>query len=253
MKQHLARFLVGFSVLWLVACVSDAPQRPEVNASEAANYNTQLGMNYLAQGKYDVALEKFDRAREQDPKLPDTYVGYAQLYTRLGQPELADENYRKAIRLAPDRGDLHNNYGVFLCGQRRLEESEEQFLLALEDPKYTTQEFAYTNAGVCARLVPDKDKAENYFRKALMVNPQFGDALWQMAVLAYERNDHLKARAFLSRFHVAEQPTAESLLLGYRVETYLGDVEAAETYATRLAARFPNSPQAKRLGELQRQ
>ncbi len=166
-------------VLALSACTS-APNLREQDsqASRAASVNVQLGAGYMNQGKNELALSKLNRALEEDPKLPSAHYVIAILYERLGEIKKADTHYRRAVELAPDDPEAHNNYGTFLCSQNRLKEADVQFLAALKDPLYKTPEFAYTNAGICALKIPDVAKAENYFNEALRVNPRFANALF---------------------------------------------------------------------------
>jgi type IV pilus assembly protein PilF len=112
---------------------------------------------------------------------------------------------------------------------------------------YKTPEFAYTNAGVCALKIPDVAKAEEYFRQALKINPRFGDALFEMAQLNFNRTNYLPARAYLQRHMEVSQRTSASLWLGIRIERALGDTATADIYAKLLKTDFPNSKETELL------
>lgn len=224
----------------------------ERNLRAAAEANVHLGVGYLQQGKYDLALAKLEKALEQDPSLPSAHNVIAVLHERLNQPDLAERHYRRALSLAPDDAGTHNNYGRFLCMQNRLREAEEQFLVALKNPLYQTPEVARTNAGICALRVPDKAKAEEHFRSALKANPHYREALIEMAKLSLEQENYMLARAYLQRYLEVGPKSAESLWLGVRIERKLGNRSAAASYALLLKSNFPDAEETRWLLQSER-
>lgn len=242
------RLILIVAVLMLSACAGSSTVREkETQANRAALVNVQLGAGYMGQGKNDLALAKLKRALEEDPSLPSAHYVIAILYGRLGEYELADTHYRRAVSLAPEDPEAHNNYGTFLCGRNRLKEADVQFLAAVKNPLYKTPEFAYTNAGICALHVPDEAKAEKYFRQAVQINPRFGDALYELAQLNFNKQRYLPARAYLQRHLEAAQHSAAALWLGVRIERALGDNDTAASYAKLLKTNFPNSKETELL------
>jgi len=107
--------------------------------------------------------------------------------------------------------------------------------------------FSYTNAGSCAFNAKDTAKAEQYWRKALEVNPEFPPALLQMGRLSVNQKNYMSARAYLQRFHQVAKPSPESLWLGIQTERVLGDKNAEASYSMLLKNGYPDSPQAKQL------
>ena len=73
-----------------------------------------------------------------------------------------------------------------------------------------------------------------------------------MAQVRLSASNPLPARGFLQRYHAVAPRSAQSLWLGYRVETALGDEAAASVYASRLRADFGDSPEAGLLEDAQR-
>lgn len=240
--------LVGGCVTTSEGTLPGAEGVPE----EAARYNVQLGLQYLAQGRRELAMEKLTRALEQDPRNPDAHTAMAFAYDRFGEPELADRHYRRALRLDGGKPETRNTYGVFLCRRGRLEDAERQLLAAVRDVNYPTPEVALTNAGICAERVPDLEKAERFYRRALQSNERHADALWSLARLSFNAGNMLPARAFLQRYFENAPYSAESLWLGYRIEKNLGDDDAARVYATRLRVDFADSDEARLLAEVER-
>lgn len=241
------------AALALGACSGDkAVQRTEPgNKGRVARTNTELGMGYLQQGERKLAIEKLQRAIEADSDYAPAQHGLAIAYQEFGQLELAEKHYRQALRLLPADGGLRNNFGAFLCGQKKYAEGDEQFRAALRDPTYSSPQTALENAGLCALDMPDYDKAEQYLRQALKIDMNLKGALLAMARLQFARQQHLGTRAYLQRYEALSQLPAQGLILAIQIERKLGDLEAVKRYTTQLNAQFPDSAEAQQLRDLE--
>jgi len=247
------RALLGLCLLVpaLSACTPQNTRNAE-EAAPAAVINTQLGNAYIRDHDYDRAMKKLQRALREDPSYPLAHASLGVLYEQLGEMGKADDHFRTALKLDPKNSSIRNNYGGFLCRNGRLKEADTQFQLAVSNPLYANAEYAYTNAGLCALRTHDKAKAEKYFRQALIKQPRFAPALFQMAQLSYDAKHYLSARAYLQRYGEVEKENPSFLWLGIQVETRLGNKDAAGSYALRLKAKFPDSHEAQELAEMER-
>lgn len=242
MKFHGVLFLL--LAFTLAACTS---QPRHGDAESPAEINARLGLSYMQQGSYDVALEKLQRALEQDRNLPVAHHYIAALYNTIRNYELADEHYRRAARLSPNDASILNNYGVFLCEQERFREAEDRFVRAAGIAGNRNPDEAWQNAAFCMLRIPDPDKALNYFREALDVNPLLPSPLYQMSRLNLEAGNAMAARGFLQRYEAISRHTSESLWLGVRIERELDNRAAANDYARQLRDEFPRSDEAAKL------
>ncbi len=244
----------GRGWLWLllllgllpVACSTQHGREPQGPRSPA-QINAELGVRYMQQGNLDVALDKLRRALEQDPKLPAAHHYIALLYNRLGSPELAEKHFQRALELTPKDPALLNNYGVFLCGHGHYDAAIERFLQTLQVPEYRRPDEAYENAGLCALRIPDRARAEAYFRHALKVNPLRASTLYQMMKLSYEEQRYRQARAFLQRYERVARHNPRSLWLALQMEKQLGNQRAVAAYSQMLREKFPDSPETRAL------
>ena len=242
----MKRLIALLFVLSLTACSSNQGPMGQVEPTRAAEINAELGLRYMIQGKYELALEKLDKAIEYNPDLAEAHHYKAELYRRLDKPKTADREYRRALDLAPDDSSIHNNYGVFLCGEaHRYEAGIQQFLQVLNNPVYPQRAQVYENLGLCTLRIPDKAKAEQYFRKALEINPRMAKSLFSMAQLSFEDKNYLSARAYLQRYHAIAPRTPQTLWLGIRIERHLGGDDAVASYGMLLLAKFPDSDEAQ--------
>jgi type IV pilus assembly protein PilF len=246
MKTHVRLAALLFLAL---AAAAGAQQRvPNENPKiTAARLNAQLAVAYLKQNDVAAAREKIDKALQQNPRDADVQTAAGLVFERVNEVDKADRAYADAMHLEPHNPDRVNNYAVFLCRRGHAAQGQKLFEQAAHNSAYATPEVAYTNAGVCARGAGNLAVAEEHFRKALAVRPNYPDALLQMADLSFARGEGLKARAFLQRqFNVAPE-TPDALLLAVKVERSLGDARAADEFAARLQAAFPESDQARQL------
>ena len=219
------------------------------NTLEVAMANLKLGIGYMNEGLYEKALEKLNRAKEARLDYPPTYNALGVLYQKLGAYDVAEANFKMAIKLNPDDSSTLNNYGLLLCQSQRFEEADETFLKAANNPLYATPELAYTNAGTCALNNGQIELAENYFNEALRRNDGIGPALIQMSELSYEQGNYLTARGYLSRYLTHNKHSAKSLWLGIRIERVLGDKNAVSSYELLLRNQFSESEEAKLLSQ----
>ena len=249
--SRLAQFCGGvLAVLLLAACSTGNAKKQAEKAHDAAVYNVQLGLAYMNQGDLERAKEKLDRAVTQDPNSADVHSARATLFARLNQKNKADEEFRAALRLAPNDPRMVNNYAVYLCQNGRYDEGVKRFLEAAHNALYPTPEAAYTNAGVCLRAAKRDDEARVNFARALQLKPNFAEAQFQLANLQFEHGEFAPARAGIDSFIGTYNATADLLLLGVRVARAQGDRVAAQRYARKLQLDFPGTDQARALAQL---
>ena len=233
-------------VLLITACATTpGPEDDESKNRKAAETNTALGQGYMQRGQYEIALEKLKRAVAFDHSYAPAHTVLAILYETIGELDLAEKEYAEAVKIDPGDGDINNNYGAFLCSIGKGKEAYKYFQKAVKDPFYKTPEVAYANAGKCALAQRDLDKADVFLRQSLKYNDKLPSALIAMAEVSYQKGNYLRARAFLQRFGAVGAWDEDSLLLGYRIESKLGDAESANRYRSELLSLFPDSRQAR--------
>lgn len=243
------------AVLMLAGCSSmkektvsdDGLNLSEQKADSAAAIFSEMGLRYMQQENYKLAMVKLRKAQKLDPELPSTYLYLGQLYARLEEYQDAEANYRKAITIDPHYSRGHNNYGAFLCARKRYAESEIQFLAALKDPLYDRAAATLENLGLCTLAAGETGKAQGYFEKALKKNPLLPQSLYHLARISYDQGDIDRAKRHLEQYRKIAPQSPATLALGIEVEQGLGDSSAEASLRLMLHSVFPNSPEAKRL------
>jgi type IV pilus assembly protein PilF len=259
--QWIWRLPLALTILVMAGCASMGGvdddegvtgQLGKERSKSPATLYVEMGIAYMRDNQPAVALKKLKKAISVDPKNAEAHNVLAILYERLGEDKLAGESYARAIKLQPQDPYIRNAQGSFFCKQGLYEEAEMEFERALSNPLYPTPWVAMTNAGLCAERNGDKEKAENYYRRALTANDSYFQALIQMGKLSFEQDNPLSARAYLERYNAVAEPTAASLWLGVQVERKLGDRLRAREYRTRLLKTFPDAPEVQLLHQSER-
>lgn len=244
MRLHWLSLGALVLLLALSACSSGKKKNEPPPIKETpAKINAELGRGYMQQGDYKLAMEKLQIALRFNPKHDKAHHYMAQLKRLLGDTNGAIKHYELAIELAPMNSQLRNNYGAYLCEQKQYKEADVQFDLAIKDPLFEGKLQAFENMGLCAYEAGDKDRAEQYLRKALRMQPRLPYSLIQMAIIYFDRGEYLTARAFLQRYEEVGPVTAASLWLGVQIEYQLDDRDTMQRYATELSRNFPDTEQ----------
>lgn len=190
-------------------------------------------------GNLDAAERKAREALKLAPESPDALVLLAGIDERRGRTQQAGESFRRAAEQAPQRGDILNNYGAWLCQQGRPAESLVWFDRALQAPGYATAAEAQANAGGCALDAGQFERAERDLRAALATLPGNPVALEAMAQLSFRQGRYMEARAFAERRIAAAPATRSVLQLASQIEARLGDQAASDRYIQRIRQEFP--------------
>ncbi len=241
-------------VLMLSACASteELGKRSTEGRQTPASVNAQLGVEYMRESMYGPALDKLKKAIRQNASYQPAHSAIAVLYERLDEKKLAEKHYKRAYSLDPKDPLTLNNYGQFLCRSGRYDEADRMFNAALKDPLYRRPETTLTNAGLCATRQSKQDKAVEYFRKALALNPKYPPALREMARISFARKYWLGVRAYLQRLQELGSLTPEFLWFGVQAEQELGDRDALSSYTLLLKNRYPESEETRLLVEWER-
>lgn len=215
-------------------------------AQKRAELRMQLAVGYYEQAQYKVALDEIKQAIAADPEYADAYGMRALIYMGMGEAGLAEDNFQRALKLAPDNPDLSNNYGSFLCQNGRAAQSIAYFDVALKNRAYQSPTKALLNAGSCSIKNKNYDAAERYLLDALRLSPEVATISAGLARIYYERRDFTRAGFFINRLRTTakmDSLSADVLWLAIRVERRLGDKAAEASLTTQLRRHHPGSPE----------
>lgn len=255
MKRH-ALLLLG--CVLLAAC-QHVPEQSEhslvpqhlvsmpADARTRAQAHTELAAAYYELGNMGVALEEARIAVSADPSYAPAHNVQGLVHMELREPAAAEQSFRRGLQLAPQDPDLNHNYGWFLCQTGRAAEATPWFMKAVKDPLYRTPARSYAAAGRCIQQ-NDPAAATGFYERALQLEPNSPGTLLSYAELRYRQGELDEARNLLRRHaRLVQEPSAEALWLGLRVERKLGDRAAAGRYAAQLRRHHAGSSQYQAL------
>jgi type IV pilus assembly protein PilF len=212
-----------------------------------ARVHTELASVYYESGNMGVALDELRRAIAADSRFAPAHSMLGRVYMELKENRLADESFGRALALSPNDPDINHNYGWFLCQTGREKGSIRYFLQAIRNPLYTAPWRSYTAAGLCSLRTDNVKDADEFFQRALRLEPDEPTAMLKLAGIRYRQGRMDEARRLVARHNKIVTPSAESLWLGVRVERRMGDRLNERSYADQLRRRFPGSAESRAL------
>ncbi|HXX84457.1 MAG TPA: type IV pilus biogenesis/stability protein PilW [Casimicrobiaceae bacterium] len=224
---------------------STPPQPQQTSPHDRARIHTDLASGYYERGQMDVALDELKLSASLDPNYAQTYNIYGLVYAVMGEDRNAEQNFDRALQLAPNDSEIHHNWGWYLCQHKREREALGQFELAVRNPLYRTPEIALVNAGRCAMSINEMGVADGYFRRALAAQPGNALASYGLALIAYKEGRYEEARAWMKAVMQMTNPAPEALYLGMCIERKLRDSQAALSYVSQLRNRYPDAVETK--------
>jgi tetratricopeptide (TPR) repeat protein len=147
-----------------------------------APVNVTLGLIHTGTGRYDEAIQQFQRALAADPVSAAAYRGLAKSYESMGRLKEAESTYQKAIELKPDYWAGYNDLGAFYYREGRYEDAATQFrqVLDLTPDNYR----GYRNLGGIYFLLERRTDAIKMFERSNAVEPNYS-AYSNLATLYY--------------------------------------------------------------------
>jgi len=150
----------------------------EINPRSAAAYEG-WGVALESQGKFDEARDKLARSLELDPNRKYAHFHLAKVQAKLGRTTEAIGHYRESLRLDPRDAQTHVSLGVLLEETGNRQQGREHLQEAARiDPRIP---LPHVLLGILLVRDGAPERAEACFRKALQANPDYVDALLQLA------------------------------------------------------------------------
>ena len=151
---------------------------------ETAEGRICLGGVYNLTGKYDLAVQEFQRSVQIDPNNEDGLRGEADAYVKLGNPASAEAAFRKAISLRPNYWGVYSWLGVFYYTQARYEDAITEFRKVTELAPLNYR--GYSNLGAMYVAQGMYAKAIEFLNKSIEIRPNLeafnnlGNAYFQL-------------------------------------------------------------------------
>lgn len=172
-QVYQLKFVVDPNPKWLEEASANCQRAVELDNSLPASYVT-LGRIHDDAGKYDLAIQEFQRGLNLNPRDADALNGIAVSYEKAGRVKDAEAAFQKAVALRDDYWETYNALGLFYDRQGRYPESVTQFQRAIE----LTPDNAQVYSNLAAAYIDMSDpkeipEAEAALQKSIDISPSY--------------------------------------------------------------------------------
>ncbi len=207
-----------------------------------ADVRMQLATAYFGRGQLSTALDEVKRALEADPTRAAAYDLRGLIYAGLGDDKRAEESFRQALKLAPSDADTMQNFGWYLCQNRRFGEADEMFRQALAVPQYRFAPRTLMTQGICQARDGQWEHAEHTLSRSYELDPSNPVTAVNLSEVLYHRGEYERARFYIGRVNNnPDVSNAQTLWLAARIAHRMGDGQAQRDLGAQLRSRFPQS------------
>ncbi|MBI3280743.1 MAG: protein kinase [Acidobacteria bacterium] len=190
-ETELLKYRATNDARLLDRALADGKRAAGIN-DELAPVFVSLGRIHAETGKYDLAVQQFQRALKLDPRNAEAHQRISRAYESLGRTAEAEAALKQAVALRPDYWDGHNSLGAFYYRRGRYREAADQFREVLKLTPDNSQ--AYINLGVMLNNLEDRAGAQDAYRKSIAIAPSY-PAYSNLAGVYYNAGDYLNAAA----------------------------------------------------------
>lgn len=236
----------------LQGCVTETTGGFNVKRSDeqSLKYYLQLATGYLEQNDLVSSKRHLANAAAIEPNNSEIHAIWGLVYSREGEPRLAEQSFQHALRLDTRNSKARNNYAAFLFANGRVEDAYEQLERVVKDTEYDGRAQAFENLGLAALRLNRTQDAESAFARALQLNSRQLRSSLELASLNLANNNVIQARQYfrnyltlLSLYNLGHN--ARSLWIGIQLESALGNDQNVQTYATQLETNFASAPEVE--------
>ncbi len=253
----LLRFVsAALAAVLLAACVTTRTPQPdttgdtkdritasdETDASKRAKVRMELATAYFGRGQMTTALDQVKLSIIANPNQSEAYNLRGLIYANLGDDQLAEESFRRALQIDPRDTDVMQNFGYYLCQKKRYPEANVLFEQAVAEPKNRDPSRTLLTQGVCQAQGGQLPSAEATLLRAYQLDPGNPSTAVNLSEVLYRRGDYERARFYVRRVNaLPDVSNAQTLWLAARIEHRLGNTRAAQDFADQLRGRYPDS------------
>ena len=234
-------FICMYSML--VSCVTQdvggRDRKPDKKKS--LELHVQMALGYIEKGNRESARHHLLKAFDLDANNATATGAMAMLYQIEGEPVLAEEQFKLALKRNKNFTQTRNDYGSFLYNQKRYEEAYNEFEKAAADLAYANRAQALNNVGRTALKLGKIARAQAVFEHAIILNRNNPEAYIELADITLHKNEYADAKRYLDFYEASNQHSARSLLLGIRLERVFGNKDKEASLAILLKNKFPYS------------
>jgi type IV pilus assembly protein PilF len=249
MIQRLATISIIIASLYGCAIFSSTPLTNE-------QLNTQVD-NALANGTPESAIIIINQAIKSEPSNPSLFTERAKINTALQQITAASDDYQTAIKLAPKNASILNQYAIFLCQQKSINDANLIFQSAINQAESIFVAQVYTDWADCNAANQQIDDALANYTSALSYESAPYAAYAGITNLYVAQKNYPIANYYINLYQASPRP--DELYLKITVLQSLSKTnlkpndknnlnQKLAEFKAQLLEQFPNSTEAQSLG-----
>ena len=155
---------------WLDRAQSEC-ERALAIAPQLAEGHSCLGSVYFASGRYEDAVQQFQRSLDLDHNSDQALRLLAEANQKLGNVAAAEEAYRKAIQLRPNYWGVYSGFGSFYYTQSRFADAAKMFRKAIELAPGSYRD--YSNLGAVELVQGRYQDAVDALKRSVALRPSY--------------------------------------------------------------------------------
>jgi tetratricopeptide (TPR) repeat protein len=217
-RIEAARFLSTIALNALPRSLRKRYQTVLAEYQQAMNYTADfsasrhnLGNLYTALGQHELAIQNYQKAIEIDDLFYPAKVNLAMAYNRQRKNQLAEKLFREVVADFPDLHEVKYSLGLLLVERKKYRAAARYFREASDALPLRSQ--IHYNLGLLYQKLYQDSEAETAFNRALSVEPNNPDFLYALAVF-YLQRERLDDAQEIAEKIVAQTPAKA---LGYRI------------------------------------
>ncbi|MBU1182730.1 MAG: tetratricopeptide repeat protein [Proteobacteria bacterium] len=158
-----------------------------------------VGEAYMSQNDYTAALNELLKAEKIYTNDPHLHNDLGLVYMAKDKLPLAVEHFKKAIDLKPDYAPARNNLGTAYLAMKNWDSAIICFQEVTGDLLYATPHYPLSNLGWAYYNKKEFALAEQFYREALKIDPNFPIALRGLGLTYLAIGNPREAVNFLER------------------------------------------------------
>jgi type IV pilus assembly protein PilF len=257
-EDLMKRLLPALTLLLLAACAGTgtAPtadreirtDSDQTDADRRAGLRLELAQGYFSRGQFTTALDELKLALAAKPDMREAVNLRGLIYAAMGDHQLAEDAFRRALAVYPNDPDTLHNYAWFMCQQQRWQTADSLFDQALAQPTYRAPARTLLAKGVCEARAGRMLVAEKTLSRAFELDPASPAVAVNLAEVLFRNRELERARFYVKRVNgQPEQVNAQSLWLQLRIERKLGNSSTVDELAQQLRRKHPQAPETQLL------
>lgn len=254
----MKRLLPALTALLLAGCAGTgtAPtsdreiktDSDQTDADRRAGIRLELAQGYFSRGQFNTALDELKLTLQAKPDMREAVNLRGLIYAAMGDNQLAEDAFRRALAVYPSDPDTLHNYGWFMCQQQRWQTADSLFDQAVAQSTYRAPARTLLAKGVCEARAGRLLVAEKTLVRAFELDPGSPAIAINLSEVLFRNGELERARFYVKRVNAqAEQANAQSLWLQLRIERKLGNGGTVDDLALQLRRKHPQAPETQLL------